>query len=191
MADTETADPDLPPSLTRLTFHGPMSEARAARLVERLARTTPRTVLDIGCGRGELMLRILGAVPEASGLGLDTDEGDLARGRDHAQARGLADRVTFVRESGLGTARGPADLVLCLGASHALSDAQPPRHTAAALPTSATRRSGSRPTTAIRGPPSSGGNWTGTGRTGCAVTAAYSGWLTSPWSRSAPKTRAG
>ena len=184
-----TADP--PRATSRLTFHGPLSEERAVRLTGELAARTPVTVLDIGCGWGELMLRILAAVPETTGLGLDTDEGDLARGRDHAQARGLADRVTFVRESGLGTARGPADLVLCLGASHALSDAQPPRHTAAALPTSATRRSGSRPTTAIRGPPSSGGNWTGTGRTGCAVTAAYSGWLTSPWSRSAPKTRAG
>ncbi|MGO4755252.1 SAM-dependent methyltransferase, partial [Streptomyces sp. 2MCAF27] len=28
---------------------------------------------------------------------------------------------------------GPADLVLCLGASHAISDARPPEHTAAAL----------------------------------------------------------
>ena len=126
-------DPDLPPSLTRLTFHGPLSEARAVRLIERLTRTDPRTVLDVGCGWGELMLRILGAVPEASGRGFDTGEGDLARGRANAKARGLADRVTFARESGIGTARGPADLVLCLGASHALTDAQPPRHTAAAL----------------------------------------------------------
>jgi hypothetical protein len=72
-------------SLTRLTFHGPLSEGRAARLTERLARTDPRTVLDIGCGWGELMLRILEAVPEATGLGLDTDEGDLARGRGQRQ----------------------------------------------------------------------------------------------------------
>jgi len=73
-------DTELPPSLTRLTFHGPLSEARAARLVQRLTRTGPRTVLDIGCGWGELMLRILAAVPDATGLGLDTDEGDLAAG---------------------------------------------------------------------------------------------------------------
>src|SRR5215471_15632689 len=109
---TET---DLPPSLTRLTFHGPLSEARATRLVERLARNNPRTVLDIGCGWGELMLRMLEALPGATGLGLDTDAGDLDRGRDNAKARGLEDRVTFVRESGVGTARGPADLVLCVG----------------------------------------------------------------------------
>ena len=126
-------DTELPPSLTRLTFHGPLSEARAARLVDRLTRTGPRTVLDIGCGWGELMLRILAAAPGATGLGLDTDQGDLARGRDNAKARGLGDRVTFVRESGVATGRGPADLVLCLGASHALTEVGPPGHTAAAL----------------------------------------------------------
>jgi cyclopropane fatty-acyl-phospholipid synthase-like methyltransferase len=131
--DAEILDADLPPTRTRLTFHGPLSEGRAARLTERLTRTAPRTVLDIGCGWGELMLRILGTVPEATGLGLDTDEGDLVRGRDNAEARGLGDRVTFVRESGVGTARGPADLVLCVGASQALSEAQPPEHTLAAL----------------------------------------------------------
>jgi cyclopropane fatty-acyl-phospholipid synthase-like methyltransferase len=48
-------DTELPRSLTQLTFHGPLSEARAARLVARLTRNNPRTVLDIGCGWGELM----------------------------------------------------------------------------------------------------------------------------------------
>jgi SAM-dependent methyltransferase len=133
MTESEEPDADLPAVLTRLTFHGPLSEDRAARLTERLTRPKPRTVLDIGCGWGELMLRILSAVPEATGLGLDTDEGDLARGREAAKARGLGDRVTFVRESGVGTTRGPADLVLCVGASQALSEAGPPEHTPAAL----------------------------------------------------------
>jgi cyclopropane fatty-acyl-phospholipid synthase-like methyltransferase len=126
-------DNDLPTSLTRLAFHGPLSEARAARFVDRLTQAHPATVLDIGCGWGELMLRILAAVPDATGVGFDTDEGDLARARDTAQARGLGERVTFVRESGVGTTRGPADLVLCVGASHALSEAEPPGHTAAGL----------------------------------------------------------
>src|ERR1019366_2430968 len=127
-------DADLPTSLTRLAFHGPLSEARAARLIGRLTQAHAATVLDIGCGWGELMLRILAAAPDAIRVGLDTGEGDLARGRDNAKTRGLEDRVTFVRASGVGITRGPADLVLCVGASHALSDAQPPEHTAAALP---------------------------------------------------------
>ena len=60
---------ELPPRLTRLTFHGPLSEARAARIVARLTGNSPRTVLDIGCGWGELMLRVLAAAPDATGLG--------------------------------------------------------------------------------------------------------------------------
>src|SRR6202050_299980 len=97
-------DAGLPVSLTRLAFHGPLSEARAARFVDRLTRTKPGTVLDIGSGWGELMLRILAALPGATGVGLDTDEGDLDRGRDNARARGLDGRVAFLRGSAVGIA---------------------------------------------------------------------------------------
>lgn len=128
-----TTDTDHPPRLTRLTFHGPLSEARADRLVERLAAAGPRTVLDIGCGWGELMLRVLEAVPEATGVGVDLKGGDLARGRANAAARGLDGRALFAEESATDTARGPADVVLCLGASQALSSAEPPRTATEAL----------------------------------------------------------
>jgi cyclopropane fatty-acyl-phospholipid synthase-like methyltransferase len=115
-----------PPRHTRLTFHGPLSETRADQLVARLAGNAPTTVLDIGCGWGELMLRILAATPDATGTGVDIDTEDLARGRRSAQDRGLADRVRFLEESATGTTHGPADLVLCVGASQALSKAEPP-----------------------------------------------------------------
>jgi cyclopropane fatty-acyl-phospholipid synthase-like methyltransferase len=127
----ENADP--PGRLSQVPFHGPLSQARAAQLTQRLTRNDPGTVLDIGCGWGELMLRILAAAPHATGVGIDLDADDLTRGRATAQARGLADRVTFACESGIGTTRGPADLVLCVGASQAVSDVQPPGHIAAAL----------------------------------------------------------
>ncbi|MFI1761599.1 SAM-dependent methyltransferase [Streptomyces sp. NPDC020800] len=117
---------DLPPRLTRLVFHGPLSEARAASMVRRLAATRPGSVLDIGCGWGELLLRVLDAVPTAHGVGVDVSGTDLSRGRRNAEARGLADRVEFAEESAEGTRRGPADLVLCLGATQALSKAEPP-----------------------------------------------------------------
>ncbi|MFJ7199844.1 MULTISPECIES: SAM-dependent methyltransferase [unclassified Streptomyces] len=127
---TET---DLPPRLTRLTFHGPLSEARAARIVDRLGRAAPVRVLDIGCGWGELMLRVLEAVPGATGTGIDLHGEDIARGRANAEARALAGRVEFVEGSAEEVSHGVADLVLCLGASHALSSAEPPGNTEGAL----------------------------------------------------------
>jgi cyclopropane fatty-acyl-phospholipid synthase-like methyltransferase len=116
---------DLPGRLSQVPFHGPLSQTRATSLTERLTRNRPRTVLDIGCGWGELMLRILAAAPDATGVGIDLDDDDLTRGRAAAQARGLADRVTFTCESGIGTTRGPADLVLCVGASRPATSRRP------------------------------------------------------------------
>ncbi|MEU6931334.1 class I SAM-dependent methyltransferase [Streptomyces sp. NPDC046374] len=114
---------DLPPRLgSGLTFHGPLSEARAGRLVARIAAISPGSVLDIGCGQGELLLRVLDAVPGAKGVGIDIDGPELARGRERAAGRGLAGRVDYVEESGVGTAQGPADVVLCLGSGQALCE---------------------------------------------------------------------
>ncbi|MFE6223981.1 SAM-dependent methyltransferase [Streptomyces sp. NPDC057854] len=121
-----STDAELPPRLGSLTFHGPLSEERAASLVRRIAAASPADVLDIGCGWGELLLRILDAVPGAQGVGIDINAEDLARGRALAAERGLADRTLFVEESARGTARGPVDAILCLGASQALCD--PERH---------------------------------------------------------------
>jgi hypothetical protein len=72
---------DRPGRLSQVTFHGPLSSARAAQLTERLTRNHPGTVLDIGCGWGELMLRILAAAPNATGVGIDLDDDDLNRSR--------------------------------------------------------------------------------------------------------------
>ncbi|MFD5329315.1 SAM-dependent methyltransferase [Streptomyces sp. NPDC127092] len=128
------ADASAPPALgTGLTFHGPLSEDRAARMIGRLAAASPATVLDIGCGWGELLLRVLDAAPEAKGLGIDINGADLALGRRLAAERGLADRVEYVEESGFGTTRGPADAVLCLGSGQALCDPEGPYDPAVVL----------------------------------------------------------
>lgn len=117
---------DLPPRFgSGLTFHGPLSEDRAARLVRRIAAAAPRTVLDIGCGQGELMLRVLEAAPGATGVGIDIDGAELVLGRELAAGRGLDGRVAYVEESAVGTAHGPADAVLCLGSGQALCAAGP------------------------------------------------------------------
>ncbi|GGR95605.1 SAM-dependent methyltransferase [Streptomyces aureoverticillatus] len=107
---------------------------RAAEPLNRAAPGGGGTVLDLGCGWGELLLRVLEAAPAATGVGVDLNTEDLARGRADADARGLGGRVEFVAESATDSARGPADVVLCLGSAQALrpADARPP-HTAEAL----------------------------------------------------------
>jgi predicted RNA methylase len=54
---------DRPARLSQVPFHGPLSQARAARLTERLTRNHPGTVLDIGCGRGLLGFAYLTLIP--------------------------------------------------------------------------------------------------------------------------------
>ncbi|XEC29882.1 methyltransferase domain-containing protein [Streptomyces fradiae] len=123
-ADDSAGGP--PPFGAGLTFHGPLSEARADAMIARLAAASPATVLDIGCGWGELLLRVLAAVPGAKGLGIDINGADLALGRQLAVERRLSERVEYVEESGHGTTRGPADTVLCLGSGQALCDPDGP-----------------------------------------------------------------
>jgi cyclopropane fatty-acyl-phospholipid synthase-like methyltransferase len=100
-----------------LIFNAPLGEARAAALVAQAAAIGPATALDLGCGWGELLLRVCEATG-AQGTGVDEEGDGLERGRALAAARGLADRVIFV--AGDCTRwQGTADVVLCVAASHA------------------------------------------------------------------------
>jgi len=111
-------DPPAPGTGARLDFNAPLSARRADRLAADLAAGAPSTVVDLGCGWGELLLRILARCPQASGTGLDTHTPDLDRARTNAAARGLADRVTFQAVPAQGYA-GTADVVLSIGAYQA------------------------------------------------------------------------
>jgi SAM-dependent methyltransferase len=102
----------------RLDFMAPLSAERADRLVADLVAVKPSRVIDLGCGWGELLLRILAACPGAVGIGVDTHGPDLARGRGNAAARELSDRVTFIRGPAAEHLIG-ADLVINVGAYQA------------------------------------------------------------------------
>jgi SAM-dependent methyltransferase len=109
-----------------MSFNSPLSEERADAMVARLVAAGPQTVLDLGCGWGELLLRVVAATPGSTGTGVDLDDGLLERGRSAARERGLADRVTLVDQPATEVTL-TADAVICVGSTHALGS------TAAAL----------------------------------------------------------
>lgn len=51
-----------------LTFNTPLSGVRADALSSRLIAATPTTLLDVGCGWGELLIRVAERCPGASAL---------------------------------------------------------------------------------------------------------------------------
>ena len=108
--------PTFPPLHQDLTFLSPLSEERADRLVAFLTGHAPTTVLDVGCGWAELLLRVLAAAPGATGLGIDLDEESLARAASTAASRGLRGRVRFEARDAR-VVDGPFDAVTCIGAS--------------------------------------------------------------------------
>ncbi len=100
-----------------LDFNAPMSHELAESLAGGLARTAPDAVLDVGCGWGELLLRVLAAAPNARGVGIDANITGLARARRNATSRGLERRVEF-REQLPDATVDAADVVVCIGADH-------------------------------------------------------------------------
>ncbi len=108
--------PTFEPPYLDLTFMTPLSEERASRLVSFLADGSPGSVLDIGCGWAELLLRVLAAAPDAVGEGVDLDADAIAHGQALAVARGLTDRVDL-RVSDALDLQGGWDRVVCIGAS--------------------------------------------------------------------------
>lgn len=114
-------EPPAPGMGGRLTFMAPLSVARADRLAAELADSRPTTVTDLGCGWGELLMRVLAGCPGATGVGIDTHGPDVERGRANALARGIGDRVTFVEGPATAYVEG-ADIVINIGAYQAFGD---------------------------------------------------------------------
>jgi SAM-dependent methyltransferase len=95
----------------------PVSDDSLHRLLQRLGPVD--RVLDLGCGFGEWLLAALEAAPQATGVGVDTSRPALDGARQRAEARGLADRISF-EEADAATWTGSGfDAVLCVGATHA------------------------------------------------------------------------
>ncbi|HMJ32288.1 MAG TPA: class I SAM-dependent methyltransferase [Baekduia sp.] len=102
-------------------FMNPLSEADVDGAIAALALPPGARVLDTGCGAGQLLLRVLEAHPEATGVGVDPDADSLARARADAEARvpGRAPELIEAPAQDAGLPPGSFDLVVNVAASHA------------------------------------------------------------------------
>jgi SAM-dependent methyltransferase len=122
---------DLPGLHEDLVFLSPLSEQRAAGFVDWLAAglTAGSTLLDVGCGWGELSLRVAAAAPQARVVGVDLDEESLEVARQRARERRLDDRTQFLPGDGAITGPDEVDALVAIGASQVwgpdTEDAQP------------------------------------------------------------------
>jgi SAM-dependent methyltransferase len=70
-----------------------------------------RTVLDVGCGVGDLLLTLL-ARGASRGSGIDMGTGGIADAQRLAATRGLGDRASFTVGDAADTPLAPADIVV-------------------------------------------------------------------------------
>jgi SAM-dependent methyltransferase len=98
---------------------GPLGDERVARLINMLLLPYRARILDIGCGSGEWLIRLLERY-DASGVGIDISPFVLERARDEATHRLAHSRISFLRAdaASYGQEEEPFDLVLCAGSAH-------------------------------------------------------------------------
>ncbi|MFP3943424.1 MAG: SAM-dependent methyltransferase [Alphaproteobacteria bacterium] len=102
-----------------LPVAAPVGEDVLAGLLDVLPLESGARVLDAGCGRGELPLRLAQRFG-ARVLGVDTDERALADARAAARQRQLSDLAEFRCMPALDLpAGGKFDFAICVGSSHA------------------------------------------------------------------------
>jgi SAM-dependent methyltransferase len=92
-----------------------MSEAAVDDAIARIHLAAGAQVLDVGCGSGEMLLRVLRRHPGTAGVGIDLDADAIAAARERA---GTLPARFEVRDAS--TVEGSFDAVLNVGASHAL-----------------------------------------------------------------------
>ena len=101
-----------------LEFNAPLSSAHARDLLATLQPLTGASIVDLGCGWAEFLLRVLEAEPTARGVGVDRDAALIVRARSNAETRGVGDRVRLECADAAGWS-GRADVAIVIGASHA------------------------------------------------------------------------
>jgi SAM-dependent methyltransferase len=105
------------------TWLGPVSDTTVDRLLERIPRSPEHRALDVGCGKGELLVRALEKLG-GTGTGVEPNPAFAAEARERA-ARRLPPNTARIVEAKLADAALPDhsfSLGICTGSIHAFGD---------------------------------------------------------------------
>ena len=109
--------PDVTPFHVDLPFMAPLSEERAAKLINFVSANLIGTVIDLGCGWAEVLIRILQVTPNAKGVGIDLEESSITHALALARERGIDDRITLIAGDARDHLPASSDAAVCIGAS--------------------------------------------------------------------------
>jgi cyclopropane fatty-acyl-phospholipid synthase-like methyltransferase len=102
-------------------YCNPLDPEVVDQVLDRLDLGPGRRVLDIGCGKASLLVRIAERYG-ARGLGVDINPAFLAEGRNRAERAGVSPLVELyeIEASRLRSEAAAFDAGLCIGSTHAL-----------------------------------------------------------------------
>src|SRR3954454_12892210 len=104
----------------------PLSDSTVETLLQRVAARDPRRVLDVGCGSGQWLVRLLELAPAATGVGIDLSSEATTAALAFAESRRVSDRVEIRRQDANQlAAEHRYDALVCIGSTHALGGLQP------------------------------------------------------------------
>ncbi len=104
--------------MIELLWNAPVSEAKMARCIDALKMPAGRRVLDVGCGCGEVLIRLHERY-QIQGTGIDTSPDYIAEAGKRAECRVTDASIRFIQADAreYHVAPGSLDLAICMGAT--------------------------------------------------------------------------